>query len=438
MCFNKIRDFIEDLKTKPQECIGLFPVPDELDVLIIHLHIGSKTSTTVHCSSDTPYSHNHEYTQLLQILFNTPEAQLSPKFISSFPQFSGKDIYIHNVVILFDPQYKASPELEGFKIEQPNGKPISIDTINHNETIIQHQNDTFTTLKLSLKIIQVSDNVEQKHIDYIIELINNFSGVLKIPNLFNIIDCSSNTLIEFYALVSNGNSNIHMTRPDCAHKDRAIIANPIITIDNREKLTPFEIINTVRWLNYRDDSNCITDLKVVEDVCPISKKSFNFLTQMYKHTFALEFLMCIIKLWARLSYTNIQYIYMNDDDAKKNKPLLSFVFNDITLETFINYWTDIKSFRQFIFNNSDREYKYHMMIYINGFVDNYKSKLHEFTIKEALQFEAFEIFRKLLDYCIEDATHIKKNIKNIEDRKGYKLLERKDIAEYFKFNDIYF
>ena len=211
----------------------------------------------------------------------------------------------------------------------------------------------------------------------------------------------------------------------------------IITIDSRN-LTPFEIINSVRWLNYRDDYNCIKDLKVVEDVCPISKKSFNFLTQMYKHTFALEFLMCIIKLWARLSYTNIQYIYMNDDDAKKNKPLLSFVFNDITFETFINYWTDIKAFRQFIFNNSDREYKYHMMIYINGFVDNYKSNLHEFTIKEALQFEAFEIFRKLLDYCIEDATHIKKNIKNIEDRKGYKLLERKDIADYLKFNDIYF
>ena len=437
MCFNKIRDFIEDLKTKPQECIGLFPDPKKLYILIIHLHIGSKTSKTVHCSSDTPNSHNHEYTQLLQILFNTPEAQLSPKFISLLPQFSGKDIYIHNVVILFDPQYKASPELEGFKIEQPNGKPISSETINHNETIIHHQNDTFTTLKSSLKIIQVSDNVKQKHIDYIIELINNFSGVLKIPNLFNIIDCSSNTLIEFYALVSNGNSNIHMTRPDCAHKDRAIIANPIITIDNREKLTPFEIINSVRWLN-RDDRNCIIDLKIVKDVCESSKKSFEFLTQMYKHTIALEILMCILKLLGRFSYTNSQGIYRNDDDAKKNKPIISVIFNNITLSEFINYWTGIKEFRQFIFDNSDREYQYHIMIYINGFVRTYNSKKDVFTLKEALQFEAFEIFRTLLDYCSEDAPYIIKNIKNIEDREGYKLLERKDIADYFKFNDIYF
>ena len=436
--FNTIRDTITHLKTKIPEFIGLCPDPKKLYILIIHLHIGSKTSKTVHCSPDTPYSHNHEYTQLLQTLFNTPEAQLSPKFISSLPQFSGKDIYIHNVVILFDPQYKASPELEGFKIEQPNGKPISSETINHNETIIHHPTDTFTTVKSSLKIIQVSDNVEQKHIDYIIELINNFSGVLKIPNLFNIIDCSSNTLIEFYALVSNGNSNIHMTRPDCAHKDRAIIANPIITIDNREKLTPFEIINSVRWLNYRDDRNCIKDLKVVKDVCESSKKSFDFLTQMYKHTIALEILTCILKLLGRFSYTNKQAIYRNDDDAKKNKPIISVIFNNITLREFINYWTGIKEFRQFIFDNSDREYQYHIMIYINGFVRTYNSKKDVFTLKEALQFEAFEIFRTLLDYCSEDAPYIIKNIKNIEDREGYKLLERKDIADYLKFNDIYF
>jgi len=435
MMFNTIRDTITHLKTNTPECIGLFPDPKKLYILIIHLHIGSKTSKKVHCSPDTPY--NHEYTQLLQTLFNTPEAQFSPEFISSLPQFSGKDIYIHNVVILFDPQYKASPELEGFKIEQPNGKPISSETINHNETIIHHQNDTFTTLKSSLKIIQVSDNVEQKHIDYIIELINNFSGVLKIPNLFNIIDCSSNTLIEFYALVSNGNSNIHTTRPNCALDDRDTTSMARITTDCN-KLTPFEIINSVRWLNLKDDSKCITDLKVVKDVCESSKKSFDFLTQMYKHTIALEILKCILKLLGRLSYTNRQGIYRNDDDAKKNKPIISVIFNNITLHEFINYWTGIKEFRQFIFDNSDREYKYHIMIYINGFVRTYNSKKDVFTLKEALQFEAFEIFRTLLDYCSEDAPYIIKNIKNIEDREGYKLLERKDIADYLKFNDIYF
>lgn len=54
MMFNTIRDAITHLKTNTSECIGLFPVPDELDVLIIHLHIGSQTSKKVHCSPGTP------------------------------------------------------------------------------------------------------------------------------------------------------------------------------------------------------------------------------------------------------------------------------------------------------------------------------------------------------------------------------------------------
>jgi len=78
------------------------------------------------------------------------------------------------------------------------------------------------------------------------------------------------------------------------------------------------------------------------------------------------------------------------------------------------------------------------MIYINGFVTTYKYKTDVFTLKEALQFEAFEIFRTLLDYCSEDAPYIIKNIKNIEDREGYKLLERKNIIDYLNFNGIHF
>ena len=78
------------------------------------------------------------------------------------------------------------------------------------------------------------------------------------------------------------------------------------------------------------------------------------------------------------------------------------------------------------------------MIYINRFVTTYKSKTDAFTLKEALQFEAFEIFRTLMSYCCEDACYIIKNIKNIEDREGYKLLERKHIIDYLNFNGIHF
>ena len=194
-------------------------------------------------------------------------------------------------------------------------------------------------------------------------------------------------------------------------------------------------INSIRWLNYSDDYNIIKDLKDIKDICKTSEKSFEFLIQMYKHTIGIEFLNCIMKFWSRLSYTNIQDIY---EDETQYKPFLSIKFNDITLIEFIDYWTKFEAFRKFIFNNSDRDYQHHIMIYINGFVTTYKSKTDVFTIKEALQFEAFEIFRTLMNYCCKDASYIIKNIKNIEDREGYKLLERKDIADYFKFNDIYF
>ena len=406
------------------------------DIVIFHLHIGSKTSTLVCCLPDTPesfYNHNHEYTQLLQTLFNNPIEQFSPVLIESLSHFSGKDIHIHNIVILFDPQYKISPDLEGFKIEHPSNKPISIKDINYNETLVHHLNDTFTLLKSSLEIIQVSCDVTQNNIKIIIDIINYLSDSFKIPNLINIIDCSSKTVIELYALVSNTESNIHIIRPDCAHKDKALITNPIITLDNKKK-DPLDQFNSIRWLNYKDDSKHIADLNNIKDVCKVSEKSFDFLTELYKHTIGIENLKCIMKLWARLSYTNTQDIY---EDETQCKPILSIKFNDITLIKFINYWTELKAFREFIFNNSSSDYQYHIMIYINDFVNKYKTKTDLFTLTEALQFEAFEIFRTLMKYCIEDACYIIKNIKNSEDKEGYKLLERKHIIDYLTFNRIY-
>ena len=438
----------ETLKTKN---------PDIFKILVFHLHIGSKTSTRVHLPKDLPYTHNHEYTKLLNTLFNNPEEQFSPEFISSLSNFSGKDIHIHNIVILFDPQYEHSPELEGFKNvktkvqvndqtevqeevqvdvqeEGQNEKSISVKDINYNESIVHHLNDTFTMLKSSLEIIQVSSDVKQEHIKIIIDIIEYLSNTLNIPNLINIIDCTSKELIEFYALYSNKESNIHITRPNCLHDDKSIIVNPMITLDSKQ-IDALDKFNSVRWLNYRDDSNLIKDLKNIKDICKTSEKSFEFLTQMYKHTIGIELLNCIMKLWSRLSYTNIQDIY---EDETQYKPFLSIKFNDITLIEFINYWNELKAFREFIFNNSCSDYQYHIMIYINGFVTTYKYKTDVFTLKEALQFEAFEIFRKLMSYCCEDACYIIKNIKNIEDKEGYNLLELKQIIDYLNFNGIHF
>jgi len=417
-------------------------------IFIFHLQIGSNTTIPI-------TSYNHEYPHFLQTLFNNPLEQFSPELISSLPNFSGENtnIHIHNIVILFDPFYKHNAELEGFKISETIGKPISVKDINHNETLIQHPNDTFTTIKVSLEIIQVACDVFEKQIKCIIDIITNFSKTTKILSLIKIIDCSSNTLLELYAKESVSNSNIHITKPDCAYKDTAISSCPIITIDSKIKdMSPCHQINSVRWLNHKDDFALITELNTVKDVCQASKKAFEFLTQMYKHTIGLDLLLCIMKLWSRLSYTNLQHIYeegdANDANDANNSinsqssplllPLLSFKFNDLTFIQFIKYWTEYPEFRKLIFDNVDSYYKHHIIIYINGFVSNYKSKIEHFTITEALQFEAFEVFRTLMKYCKEDADYIIKNIKNIEDREDYKLIERKQIIDYLKFNKIYF
>jgi hypothetical protein len=102
---------------------------------------------------------------------------------------------------------------------------------------------------------------------------------------------------------------IAIRRPDCLLLDTLPLFNPIITCSTKQNNTgqhtdPSQL--SVRWINYKDDMKLIPELEQVLDFCESSKDTHIFLTEHYKYNIAIENLISIVKLWSRLSYTNIQ------------------------------------------------------------------------------------------------------------------------------------
>ena len=414
---------------------------EKLTINIIHIIIGSKIMKLSEYTT-----HNHEYTTFLQILFNDPIKQFSPELISNLYHYT--DIEIINKVILIDPMYRNSNTLEGFQeLFQTNSR----DHLS-NENIIHHYNDTFTIIKTTIDIIQVACDIKEEQVIEIIEIINTNDDTNENPKLlFNIMDCSSRELISLYACLTSygknqlqhkfkktkNNSQIHITRPDCLIKDNEQLYNPIITMS----LDPSKSHNIFRWINFQDDSNLIPELSMIIDICPASKITHYFLTECYKHTIGFEVLSLIIKIWGRLSYTNIQEILIyhsddNDDDDKQIIQTKLFInFNEILFIDFIKYWKQYNDFRTHFLLNSDIYYKYHIIYFIDYFINKYENSTHNINIIEALQYEAILIFTQFMDlsYQYNYTDYIIKNI-NIDK---YKLLERKHIIDFLKINNIH-
>jgi hypothetical protein len=435
--FNKISKN-EELKDKTN-----------LTITIIHIIVGSKT---MQMSEYT--THNHEYTTFLQTLFNNPIQQFSPELISHLHHYSY--IKIKNKVILIDPMYSHYNTLEGFQeLFQTNPR----DNLS-NETIIHHHNDTFTIIKTTIDIIQVACDIKEEQV---IEIINTIDITDTKTNtneptiLFNIMDCSSRELISLYAsLTSYGKhhlqhkfqktkhkSQIHITRPDCLIKDKEQLYNPIITIENKSH-NQHQSHNTIRWINFQDDSHLIPELSVILDICPASKITHYFLTECYKHTIGFEVLSLIIKIWGRLSYTNIQEIliyHSNDDNDNDDKRItqtkLLINFSEILFIDFIKYWTQYNDFRTHFLMYSDSYYKYHIIYFLDYFINKYEDSANNgtITITEALQNEAIFMFRQFMDlsYHYNYTDYIVKNI----SLDNYKLLERKHIIDFLTLNNIY-
>jgi hypothetical protein len=413
---NELETILE--KTKDITIQGTQSAQSTIYITIYHIHIGSKTHFYIGNQSN---SHNHEYTNFLKTLFNEPLKQFSPELISKLEQYP--EINIKNIVILIDPMYNNLPVLEGFK----EFKDLKI---LNNEQIIQHCNNSLTIIKINIEIIQYSNNITEEEIINLVKIINNNSI------LINIIDCTSRLLLEYYAYCINSlYSHIYITRPDCLLNDILSHYNPIITLTNKTLTNNTKQL--IRWMNYTDDLKLIPELKEVIDICYSSNITYIFLTESYKYNIALENLISIVKLWSRLSYTNIQEIqlsgYNNSDNNSDNntKNIIYIKFCDLSFIDFIKYWKMYGAFSDFILSTVDFYYKYNFKIYVDKFIMKYENKENSVSIVDALKIDAYQIFQNLLNYCKYDREYIIENIKSIES------IERKHIMDYLKFNNIH-
>ena len=404
---------------------------------IYHIHIGSKTHMHIvdtNTNTDT-YTHNHEYTLFIKTLFNNPLKQFSPEFISQLPHYL--NIKIRNVVILIDPMYIHSPELEGFKDLASMTYPFT------NETVIQHCNDTITTITTSIDILQLPFDISEPDILKLSDVLCSIGYLYSV--LIHIMDCTSQVMLNLYAnsMTMSNYNKIDIHRPDCLLRDTLPLFNPIITCSNHIQHTPEEL--SVRWINYKDDMKLIPELEQVLDICNSSKDTHIFLTEHYKYDIALENLISIVKLWSRLSYTNLQDIDIYPDVetthslfGSSSTSLLSVKFCEVSFTDFINYWKKFMKFREFILSNVDSYYRYNLQLFLDTFIFKYEDVSNHISIVKALQIEAIEIFKKILNYCKKDAAYIISSIKGIdgsEDNTCH-LLERKHIMDYLKFNDM--
>ena len=149
--------------------------------------------------------------------------------------------------------------------------------------------------------------------------------------------------------------------------------------------------------------------------------------------------MSILKIWSRLSYTNLQEIdivpdtYLHSNGSRTS--ILSIKFCELSFTNFITYWKKFIKFREFILSNVDGYYRYNLKVYLDTFIFKYEDISNHISIIKALQLEASEIFKQLINYCKKDAAYIISTIKGIGCDSCH-LLERKNILDYLKFNDV--
>jgi len=403
---------------------------------IYHIHIGSKTYVSIeHINSG--YTHNHECTLFIKTLFNKPLKQFSPDFISQLSNYP--EIKIRNVVILIDPMYIQSPELEGYRDIDSMHLPF------RNELVVQHCNGAFTTITTSGEILQLPFDIEELDILNLIDILCNIGNLYTV--LINIMDCTSRVMLDFYSYYMNTHNydKIAIRRPDCLALDTSPLFNPIITCSTQQSHTVQHTYIgqiSVRWVNYKDDMKLMPELERVLDFCDSSKDTHTFLTEHYKNDIAIENLISIVKLWSRLSYTNLQEIdivpdtYLHSNGSRTS--ILSIKFCELSFTNFITYWKKFIKFREFILSNVDGYYRYNLKVYLDTFIFKYEDISNHISIIKALQIEAIEIFKNLINYCKKDAKYIISNIKGIDGSEAdtCHLLERKHIMDYLKFNNI--
>lgn len=406
------------------------------EITIYHFIIGSKMH---HFISDpdntmqTLHPRNHECPQIVKNLFFNPEIQFSPEFYYNLSNH--ETIIIRQVLFLIDPMYNTYPEIEGFydvfKCKMPY--LITKHTVEHNEF-----KKTYIVTKIDP--IVIPERITEQQILNVLEVIESFGKFT--PILVNIMDCSSSTVKELY--VNNTSNRDYITQPNCLLIDTQTQYLPIITLDNiskrfssngkvlsQEEHTRSEIYNTnnilcIRWSNYNEDVGYLEDLKGISDICPYSKRTYDFLITNYKDYHCNNSLVAICKIWSLTRVTK-DYEFQNPYPHYTGFDLVKINFNTESFQIFALYWHSHKEFRNMVLEVMDPYFKYNIKKFIDILVKKFhnhpKMHLNKYNIVDILKVEAFEIFKLLDKYFPED---------KITFATTENSISLPDIAEYVK------
>ena len=418
------------------------------EITIYHFISGAKMHNFISDPDNTlqnMYPRNHECPQLVKNLFFNPELQFSPEFYYNLSNH--ETIIIRQVLFLIDPIYNTYPEIEGFFDVFKDKMPylITKHTVEHNEF-----KKTYIVTKIDP--IVIPERITEQQILNVLEVINSFGKFA--PILVNIMDCSSSTVKELYVNnVSNTNNTskrVYITHPDCLIIDTKTQYLPMITLDNISKrfssnkkvLSKEEqeqkqeqsgdgsngyIDNTkllcIRWSNYNEDIRYLEDLKGIMDICPYSKRTYDFLINNYKDYHCFISLAPICKIWGMTRITK-EYEFLFPDSNNVESPIVKLNLNTMSFKQFASYWTSYEIFRSKILAIMDPYFKYNIKKFIDMLVIKDIKSLNYYsdnTIVDIIKFEAVEIFTLLKKYFPEDKITFATTEYNISQA---------DIAEY--------
>jgi hypothetical protein len=406
------------------------------EITIYHFIIGAKMHHFISDPDNTmqnQYPRNHECPQLVKNLFFNPELQFSPEFYYNLSNH--ETIIIRQVLFLIDPMYNTYPEIEGFFDVFKGKMPylITKHTVEHNEF-----KKTYIVTKIDP--IVIPERITEQQILNVLEVIESFGKFT--PILVNIMDCSSNTVKELY--VNNTSNRVYITHPNCLIIDTQTQYLPMITLDNISKRfdsngkvvsqEEHSIINDIdntnilciRLSNYNEDNGYLEDLHGILDICPYSKRTYDFLITNYKDFQCNNSLVAICKIWSLTRVTK-EYEFQNPHPHYTGFDLVKFNFNTESFLIFASYWHSHKEFRNMVLEVMDPYFKYNIKKFIDILVKKFHNHptmhLNKYNIVDILKIEAFEIFKLLNKYFPED---------KITFATTENSISLPDIAEYVK------
>lgn len=407
-----IDDYLNNILSnqKIQNVVPQSPPPRQLTLSVFHIIVGSYMSENDITTPYPQYKRNHEYPTIVKNIFQKIDSQCSPLMMEYISHYD--EITINQHLLLIDPMYKTEKSYYGLNANFPNvindGKYVLEYDISHND----FKN---TKIKSNLEPVVIPESILKTNLYDMIDIIMRYQN--DCHSLINIIDCTSNNLLELYA--HNDNPYVYISTPDCLLCDDKLQYMPIITLETLPD-KPIRM-SKIRWVNYNLDKSSILELSEVSDFCPYAKNTCIFLKTLYK-TYAINIaFIAIYKILGLLSITKA-YVLRSD----KMITFKDMMFNDMV--HLINRET---GFLSLMVNCFDPYYEYQIRKYILTIINDESilAKVQNNTLlKEILLQDAINIINQLNEYFPDNQIILpSRELMIIRDK----------IREYIQANGVY-